>query len=102
MISSSGPMALAPGMLVGQNVRLATLLGQGGMGSIWIADHLTLHTQVAVKFMSVDVTKHPDAIGRFTREASVAAQIKSPHVVQTFDHGLTTDGVPYIVMELLE
>src|SRR5687768_4372695 len=95
-------MSLGPGTLVGNNVRLVRVLGQGGMGSIWVADHLTLHTQVAVKFMSPEIAKNAEAATRFTREASAAAQIKSPHVVQTFDHGLTEEGIPYIVMELLE
>jgi serine/threonine-protein kinase len=95
-------MSLGPGTLIGSNVRLVRLLGQGGKGSIWVAEHLTLHTQVAVKFMTAEVAKNPDATARFTREASAAAQIKSPHVVQTFDHGITEGGVPYIVMELLE
>jgi serine/threonine protein kinase len=95
-------MSLGPGTLIGSNVRLVRVLGHGGMGSIWIAEHLTLHTQVAVKFMTAEVAKNPEAVARFTREASAAAQIKSPHVVQTFDHGLTDEDVPYIVMELLE
>lgn len=97
-----GLMSLGPGTLIGSNVRLVRVLGQGGMGSIWIAEHLTLHTQVAVKFMTAEVAKNPEATARFTREASAAAQIKSPHVVQTFDHGLTDEDVPYIVMELLD
>ena len=71
------------------------------MGSVWVADHLTLSTQVAVKFMGAEMTADPAAIARFKREASAAAQVKSPHIVQVFDHGLTAEGVPYIVMELL-
>ena len=89
-------------MLIGNNVRLVRLLGQGGMGSVWVADHETLHTQVAVKFMITEMGESSEALTRFTREASAAAQIKSPHVVQTFDHGVTPEGIPYIVMELLE
>ncbi|MBI3204873.1 MAG: serine/threonine protein kinase [Myxococcales bacterium] len=95
-------MALRPGMLIGNNVRLVRLLGQGGMGAVWVANHETLHTQVAVKFMITEMSESAEAVTRFTREASAAAQIKSPHVVQTFDHGVTNDGIPYIVMELLE
>ena len=85
-------------MLIGNNVRLVRLLGQGGMGSVWVADHETLHTQVAVKFMITEMGESSEALTRFTREASAAAQIKSPHVVQTFDHGVTPEGIPYIVM----
>jgi serine/threonine-protein kinase len=71
------------------------------MGSVWVADHLTLHTEVAVKFLAERAQRVPEAISRFSAEAAAAARIKSPHVVQVFDHGVS-DGTPYIVMELLE
>ena len=89
--------------MVTANVRLERPLGEGAMGAVWVADHLTLKTKVAVKFISAQIAADDPAIlARFTQEASVAAQIKSPHVVQTFDQGLMKDGTPYIVMELLE
>jgi serine/threonine-protein kinase len=72
------------------------------MGSVWVADHLTLQRQVAIKFMAASVADDPVSVQRFAREAKAAAQIKSPHVVQIFDHGITDDGAPFIVMELLE
>jgi serine/threonine-protein kinase len=71
------------------------------MGAVWVADHLALRTQVVVKFMAADLAASSDAVARFSREAAAAAQVKSPHVVQMLDHGVT-DGVPFIVMELLE
>ena len=89
-------------MMVNANVRLAAPLGEGGMGSVWVADHLALRTRVVVKFISASLKDDPEARQRFSREAAAAAQVKSPHVVQTFDHGLTDEGIPYIVMELLE
>ena len=56
------------------------------MGSVWLADHLTLNTKVAVKFISDRIdSDDPEVMERFVREASTAAQIKSSHVVQTFD-----------------
>jgi serine/threonine-protein kinase len=96
------PMPLVPGTLIAPNVRLSHLLGVGGMGRIWVADHLTLRIQVAVKFMATEVAEDAQSIARFTREATAAAQIRSPHIVQTFDHGVMPDGTPYIVMELLQ
>jgi serine/threonine-protein kinase len=94
---------LHPGVWVNDNVRLKRLLDEGGMGSIWVAEHKTLRTEVVVKFIAEALVRwREDAVERFSREASAAAQIKSPHVVQIFDHGVTADGVPYIVMELLE
>jgi len=83
-------------------VRLTRKLGAGGMGSIWLADHLTLHAPVVVKFMARDLVQSDEARSRFAREASAAAQLRSPHVVQVLDHGVTERGVPYIVMEHLE
>ncbi|HVK66508.1 MAG TPA: serine/threonine-protein kinase [Polyangium sp.] len=95
-------MSLSAGALVGTNVRLLRPLKRGGMGSVWLAEHLTLRTQVAVKFMSERLAQDQEYVARFTREAMASAQIKSPNVVQVFDHGITPDGTPYIVMELLE
>jgi len=84
-------------------VRLLRELGAGAMGEVWVADHLTLRTEVAVKFISAELAKEqPEIVKRFEREAAVAAQIKSPHVVQTFDRGVMDDGTPYIVMELMD
>ncbi|WP_437312950.1 serine/threonine-protein kinase [Sorangium sp. So ce385] len=77
-------------------------LGQGGMGSVWVADHLSLGSQVAVKFMAPGIAQSAAFAERFRREAMTAAQLKSPHVAQVFDQGVTEAGVPYIVMELLE
>src|SRR5258708_23979812 len=89
-------------MLVTSNVRLVRPLGQGGMGSVWVAEHLSLKTHVVVKVMARELADSKEALARFSREAAAASQVKSPHVVQTFDHGVRDDGRPYIVMELLE
>jgi len=89
-----------PGLLVGPSVRLERPLGHGGMGTVWAAEHLGLQTRVAVKFLSPNLLRDPAARERFSSEAASAARIKSPHVVQVFDHGVLEDA-PYIVMELL-
>ncbi len=72
------------------------------MGSVWLAEHLSLHSRVVVKFIADAYASNAEAKARFSREAAAASQVKSPHVVQTFDHGVSPEGVPYIVMELLE
>lgn len=72
------------------------------MGAVWIADHTTLRTEVVVKFLLNRLLDDPTSQARFTREASAAAQVKSPHVVQILDHGVLHGNRPYIVMELLE
>jgi serine/threonine protein kinase len=95
-------MAHEPGTFIGPNLRLVRLLAKGGMGSVWVADHLGLHTQVAVKFIADDAAEDPMIKARFEREALAAAQLRSPHVVQIFDHGRTESGASYIAMELLD
>ncbi|XYH99743.1 serine/threonine-protein kinase [Sorangium sp. So ce1128] len=91
-----------PGLHVTPHIRLARPLGQGGMSSVWVAEHLGLRTQIVVKFLNETFAKSPEMVARFQREAALASQVKSPHVVQMIDHGLAPDGVPYIAMELLE
>ena len=93
---------LVAGDHVTATVRLLRPLAQGGMGKVWIAEHLVLDTEVVVKLMAKEVEGTAGAAARFAREAAVAAAVKSPHVVQVFDSGVTESGVAFIVMELLE
>lgn len=81
--------------------RLIGKLGEGGMGSVWRAEHLTLHTQVAVKLIDPAIAEIREATMRFQREAQAAAELRSSHIVQILDYGIH-QGVPFIVMELLE
>lgn len=71
------------------------------MGSVWAAEHLVLNSQVAVKIIDSSIAQNQEALGRFLREAQAAAQLRSPHVVQTLDYGIESS-VPFIAMELLE
>src|SRR5262245_34615080 len=72
------------------------------MGVVWAAEHLTLGTEVAVKFIRPErVTADRVIVTRFEREARATARIAHPHVVQVMDYGTVDGAVPYIVMELL-
>ena len=93
---------LKPGANVTPSVRLVRPLAEGGMGKLWVAEHLVLETRVAVKLMAKEVEGRADAAARFGREAAIAAAVKNPHVVQVFDSGVNDAGIAYIVMELLE
>ena len=93
----------AGGARVGQTIDgrylVRRLLGRGGMGEVYAADHVGLDKQVAIKFVTADNT-NPNALARFRREARVASKIVHEHVVQIFDVG--SDQGDYIVMEYLE
>jgi len=88
--------------MVTPDIRLTRRLGKGGMGSVWVAEHGKLCAEVVVKFLSEQFAHDQNVRARFAREVAAAAQIRSPHVVQTLDHGVTDKGTPYIVMELLD
>ena len=90
------------GAFVTPTIRLVRALARGGMGSVWLAEHLALGAPVAVKFMSEATVESRAARELFQQEAAALAKIRSPHVVQVFDFGVTSASLPYIVMELLE
>ena len=88
--------------LVAGKYRLTRVLGRGGMGAVWEGTHVTLGTHVAVKFIDPEYADSPEARSRFENEARAAASLRSKHVVEMYDHGLSEDGSPFIVMEYLE
>jgi eukaryotic-like serine/threonine-protein kinase len=81
--------------------RLERQLGKGGMGSVWLAEHLALRSWVAVKLMDPAIAATPEGAERFRREAQAAASLRSAHVVQVLDYGLH-ETTPFLVMELLQ
>jgi serine/threonine protein kinase len=91
---------LAAGRIVASKYCLLYEVGRGGMGSVWVAEHLTLRSQVAVKLIDGELTGTLDVVKRFEREARAAASLRSPHVVQVLDFGVDS-GCPYLVMEFL-
>jgi serine/threonine-protein kinase len=88
------------GRVVAGRYRIQEQLGEGGMGSVWRAEHVTLRSPVAVKFLNAAIADHPEMLERFMREAQSAAALRGTYVVQIFDYGVE-DGTPYIAMELL-
>lgn len=92
----------AAGQIVGGRYRLVRPLGEGGMATVWAAEHMTMGNIVAVKIISAELLECDLAIVRFNREARAAAKLRSPYVVQLFDHDVDPVLGPYIAMELLE
>jgi eukaryotic-like serine/threonine-protein kinase len=93
---------VGPGDTIADKYLLGRVLGVGGMGIVFLAQHLQLEGQVALKFLSAEFATNPEAVGRFRREAQAAAKLKSDHVVRVFDVGIHSNGLPYMVMEYLE
>ncbi|HKO51206.1 MAG TPA: serine/threonine-protein kinase [Polyangiaceae bacterium] len=89
-----------PGTVILGRYRLGSLLGRGGMGSVWRAEHLQLRSPVAIKLLDAAISNE-QMLARFMREAQSAALLRSPHVVQVLDFGVE-DGTAFIAMELLQ
>ena len=94
---------LTPGTKLTDVLTLVRILGEGGMGTVWLANHRMLGTEVAVKVMHPELGyRDPSLLERFAAEAQAAAKIRHPHIVQMLDHGKTEDGTAWLSMELLE
>jgi serine/threonine-protein kinase len=95
------PLGRHVGRVVAGRYRLLRPLGSGGMGEVYVADHLTLGIRVAVKTMHEHVAAEPENIRRFAREAHAVSKLSHPNVVRVLDCG-EDNGLLYIAMELLE
>jgi eukaryotic-like serine/threonine-protein kinase len=92
---------LAPGTILGDRYRIDGVIGQGGMGTVYRAEHLTLGKSFAVKVLKAAHTARPDFVARFEREAVAASQIRHPGIVDVVDFGRTEAGGFYCAMEHL-
>jgi len=99
---TDSPLPDLTGTVVAGKYKVESLLGQGGMGSVWSGRHVTLGQLVAIKFVHPKLAGSGEARRRFDNEAKAAARIKSRHAVTVQDHGVSEAGQPYIVMEYLE
>ncbi len=81
--------------------RMVQLLGGGGMGQVFLAEHKQLGRKVALKVLRKELSNNPEVVRRFVHEAQLVNQIKNEHIVEIHDFGEGPDGLQYFVMELL-
>ena len=84
------------------NFQITALLGEGGMGKVYVAQHPTLARKSAIKVLHADQAHDPVALSRFFTEAKAADAIRHPNIVEIYDYGTLPSGAPYIAMEYLE
>ena len=89
-------------VLHGTPYRTVRMLGQGSMGSVFLAKHHTLGTEVVVKLLHPDLTQTPELVERLRVEAQAQARLRSPHLLVCSDFGITPSGAPFLVTEYLE
>ncbi len=96
---TTGPALV--GRVVGDRYRILGLIGEGGMGAVYEAEHLAVGRRVALKRLHPELATDVHAVSRFQREARAAGASGHEHVVDFLDLGFADDGAPYLVMELL-
>jgi serine/threonine-protein kinase len=100
--SSAPPEPLTSGSFLAGKYRLEREIGRGAMGTVWLATHVSLDQQVAIKVISREHAHSAELRQRFGTEARAAAKLRSRYVVGVYDHGETPDALPFIVMEYLD
>jgi hypothetical protein len=89
------------GATIGQ-YRVTGLIGQGGMGAVYAAEHTLLGRPAAIKVLLPDLSQKQDVVLRFFNEARAATAIRHPGIVEIYDFGWTPEGAAFIVMEHLQ
>ena len=84
------------------NYRALSVLGEGGMGAVYLAEHPGIGRRVAIKVLHKKLIHDSQHVRRFVNEARAANAIRHPNIVEILDSGTTEAGIPYLVMELLE
>jgi serine/threonine protein kinase len=84
------------------NYKIVRVLGEGGMGTVYLAEHPMIGKRVAVKMLRPDLSTDPGLVSRFFQEAKAVNEIRHPNIVDISDFGHTKDGSVYFVMELME
>jgi len=99
--SSSEALGLV-GRVLSERYRIESLLGEGGMGAVYLAEHVLMRKRFAVKVLHAEMTRLPEMVARFEREAMAAAHIEHPNVAAATDFGKLENGAFFLVLEYIE
>ena len=100
--AGSKPSNGREGQMISDRYRVLKLLGEGGMGEVYLAEHTYLNKKVAIKLLRSEITSSNEAVQRFYQEAKSAARIKHESIIEIYDFGKLDDGTIYLAMEFLE
>jgi serine/threonine-protein kinase len=90
------------GSVIAERYRIFSLLGEGGMGKVYLGEHVLMHKRVAIKILHRELTNLTDVVKRFEREAMAAGSIDHPNVAGATDFGKLADGSVFLVLEYVQ
>jgi serine/threonine protein kinase len=90
------------GQVLADRYRIDRLLGEGGMGKVYAAEHVLMRKRLALKVLHDDLSNVPEVVARFEREARAAANIEHPNIAAATDFGKLPDGAVYLALEYVE
>lgn len=93
---------IRPGVVLEGKYRLDSLIDKGSFGSVYRGAHLGLERPVAIKLLAARIRRDPANLARFQQEGVSACQVRHPNAVEVHDFSVSDEGIPYLVMELLE
>lgn len=98
----SHPSDALIGTIIADRYHILSRVGEGGMGQVYLAEHIKMKRRSAIKVMRPALVDDPEALQRFTREAENASKLSHPNVASIFDFGETPEGIVYLAMEFIE
>jgi serine/threonine-protein kinase len=101
-LRSSGPAHDLVNQIIADRYHVVRKLGEGGMGQVYLAEHVKMGRKSAIKVLNPAMVNDPDAVARFNREAANASRISHPNVCAIYDFGETPEGLIYLAMEFVE
>ncbi|HET7502781.1 MAG TPA: serine/threonine-protein kinase [Kofleriaceae bacterium] len=101
-VAPSRSKNLHPGDVIDGRYRILRKLADGGMGTVFLGEHLLIKRRLAIKLLHPELATDRAMVHRFLNEGSAAGTLGHPHIVESTDMGFTRDRVPYIVFEYLE
>jgi tRNA A-37 threonylcarbamoyl transferase component Bud32 len=90
------------GTMIGGRYHVLEKIGEGGMGRVYLAEHVMMRRRCALKMIKPGLTRCVDSVNRFSREANNASRISHPNVAVIYDFGEADDGVLYLAMEYVD
>src|SRR3954465_8600299 len=95
-------MSLEPGQMIDGKYRIAKMIGEGGMGAVYLGENVRINRKVAIKVLHASYTGNEEVMQRFYREAQAAGRIGNDHILEVLDIGQLPDGDHFIIMEFLD